>query len=479
MLKKNIIGICSTLLLTLFAAEVYSDDTDIFLGKDSAGARGVKSSNLFFLLDTSSSMSWLPATEPGSTEIKMDILKEAMTDILAIKGVDDTLRNINVGIGTFYSPAGVISYPIRPIDDPGIIGGTVRDEIISLVNGLTWDDSWGTPLASAYYESMAYMFGRPVLFGLSARDYGSLVDNGHRGELLSHPQSFDTSVPPNYNFTGIVDQVCATNSILLLSDGQATVQGYAEMIANDPLFSNDLPVDANDGQPCDASWGDFERCGRELADYAFRRLDSTDPDAPPVFTHTIGFDIASDSAAESYLQDVAQAGGGQYFRARNKDDLIRAFLNVTNRVAETTSAFSAPVVPSNTTNRLYSSSEVYLNLFKTERKPIWAGNIKKFGLCEPGQSGCSAGQYIGSNGQPATDSNGELLPNGVADLWDSGNDPAASDVMSGGLASKVVDWTQRNIYTWTAPDYPTTIDTSANPSNRGWDLYLIDHNRTV
>ncbi len=469
-IKKIIIAT----LCSLVTATGYADDTDIFLGKNSAGAQGVAPSNLFFLLDTSSSMSWTLATEPGNPEIKMDILKDAMTDILSVKGVDDTLRNINVGIGTFYSPAGLVTYPILPIDGTGINGGTVRDEVITLVNGLNWDNSWGTPLASAYYESMAYIMGKPVLFGLSARDFGGWVDRGFRGEELSHISTYDDSVPPIYNFADFATQACSSNSILLLSDGQATVQGYQQMRDADPDTMDALAVDATDGLPCDASWGQFERCGRELADYAFNRMDTTNVDAPPIHTHTIGFDIAEDSAAEQYLEDVANEGGGQYFRVGNKDQLINAFLNVTNRVVETTSAFSPPAVTVDTQNRLYSGDSVFLNLFATERKPIWHGNVKKFNLCSSEDTGCDVGQYLGSNDQVAVDDNGNLLNSNVGDVWDESSAPAASNVLSGGLASKIADWQTRSIYTWTAEDYPTSVDSAEDVSARGWDLYEID-----
>ena len=251
------------------------------------------------------------------------------------------------------------------------------------------------------------------------------------------------------------------------------------MLDNDATLMSTFPTDAVDGQACDNTGGLAERCGRELADYAFRRLDTTDTDAPPIYTHTVGFDIGVDSVAEDYLQDVAAAGGGTYNRAANKNDLIDAFLDVTNRVAETTSAFSAPAISINTENRLYSAPEIFINLFNTTRKPIWAGNVKKFEICLPSDSGCTPGQYLGSNGQVATDNDGGLLDDNVGDVWDDGADPSASNVLSGGVASKILDWQSRNIYSWTAPDYPAVVDTTGGTSTRGWDMYRIDHTKEV
>jgi|GEM_PF-6499982 len=480
MVNRKFTGVLLAISLLTPAGMVQSDDTDIFLGKDSAGARGIESSNLFFMLDTSGSMLGRPATDTTTTDTKIEILQDAMTDILSLQAEeDDTLRNINVGIGTFYEPGGIVAYPMRPIDDPGINGGTVRNEIIGLINNLVPPRGALTPLVSSYYESLSYILAKPVLFGVQDDDFRNLIADGRRLAQASHPQSFNPDVPPTYNYDGIVDQVCASNSILLLSDGQATQNPYTQLRENDPVLMNALPVDATDGLPCDASWGNAERCGRELADYAFTRGDSTNPDVPPIFTHTIGFGISADSRAEAYLQDVSEAGGGQYFRAENKDQLVEAFLNITNRVAETTSAFSAPVVPGNSSNELFSSSEVYLNLFSTERKPIWAGNVKKFEVCLPEDDGCTTGQYIGTDGQPATDDDGNLLFNGVGDLWDDSGSPSAASVMSGGAASKIVDWTERNIYTWTGADYPINVDTNNNSSARGWDLYRIDPTREI
>jgi len=441
----------------------HADDTDIFLGKNSSGARGVEPSNIFFLLDSSSSMSGTPGG--GITQSKMDIMKDAMTEILSINGPNDTLRNVNIGYGTFYAPAGLIDYPIMPIDGTGLNGGTVRNEITAGIQAIDWTFTWGTPLASAYYEAMAYMMGKPVLFGNMATA---------SRPMQSNPATFDGAAPPVYNFTGLTDQICSANSLVLLSDGSATVEGFNTMLTNDPATMNALAVDPADNQACDNSWGIFERCGRELADYAFNRNDSTDPDAPPIYTHTIGFGIGDGSVAESYLTDVANAGGGQYQRASNKDELVDTFLNIVNRVVETTSAFSAPTVPVNTNNRLYSASEIYLNLFATERKPIWHGNVKKFNICQPADSGCNTGEYLGNGGQIAVDNDGNLLDAGVGDVYDNSGSPSASNVLSGGLASHVPDWQTRNIYTWTQPAYPATVDTGANAATRGWDLYRID-----
>ncbi len=454
------------LLITTTSA--FADDTDIFLGKNGSGARGVEPSNIFFLLDSSSSMSWSPGG--GITDSKMDIMKDAMTDILSIKGPDDTLNNVNIGYGTFYAPAGVIDYPVMPINATGVNGDTVRNEIIAGVQSIDWTFTWGTPLASAYYEAMAYMMGKPVLFGNRATA---------GRPIQSNPVTFDTSVPPNYNFDGLTNQQCSANSIVLLSDGAATVQGYDIMRTNDPTTINSLPLDPDDGQPCDDTWGVHERCGRELASYSFNRGDTTDPDAPPIFTHTIGFGIGAGSVAENYLTDVANSGGGEYHRASNKDELIDTFLNIVNRVVETTSAFSAPTVPVNTGNRLFSAPEIYLNLFSTERKPIWHGNVKKFEICEPGDTGCDTGEYVGNDGLVAVDSEGNLLDTGVGDVWDDGADPSASDVLSGGLASKIGDWQTRNVYTWTQANYPATVNTDTNTATRGWDLYKIDTTKEV
>lgn len=463
---KFLTGLIGGLLVT--TTTVCADDTDIFLGKNGSGARGIEPSNIFFLLDSSSSMSWSPGG--GVTDSKMQIMKDAMTEILSIKGPDDTLNNVNIGYGTFYAPAGVIDYPVMPINATGINGGTVRDEVIAGIQSIDWTFTWGTPLASAYYEAMAYMMGKPVLFGNMAT-----ADR----PVQSNPVTFDTSVPPNYNFEGLTSQQCSANSIVLLSDGAATVQGYDTMRASDPTTINSLPVDAEDGNPCDDAWGVFERCGRELASYSFNRDDTTDPDAPPIFTHTIGFGIGDGSVAETYLSDVADAGGGEYHRASNKDELINTFLNIVNRVVETTSAFSAPTVPVSTGNRLFSAPEIYINLFATERKPIWHGNVKKFEVCEAGDTGCNTGQYLGNDGLVAVDASGNLLDAGVGDVWDDSSDPSASDVLSGGLASKIGDWQSRDVYTWTSASYPATVNTASNTAARGWDLYKVDPTKEV
>jgi len=458
-------------ILTSSAAQVVADDTDIFFGQKTDTGGDDSQSTILFLLDISGSMNGRPSA--GGNDSKLDMLKSVMRDFLLTDDEVDNLNNYKIGLSTFSGDGAIINYPILPIDETGLYGAPVREEIVEEVDAIKATGT--TPLLGAYYEAMAYMLAKPALFGAPAKQYGH--SSSWNGEA-SHPSTMEGK-PPVYNFDGLTAGTCAANSIVMLSDGKATQNAYKklERSASDTL--NALATDPDDGKAC-VNYGFIqERCGVELADYALNRLDTDNDDSPRIVTHTIGFDIEDDSNAASYLERVANAGGGQFLLAEDKDQLIQSFNNLVQQPVTSTSSFSAPSIPINTSNLLLSNSEIFVNLFATERKPIWNGNIKKFEICRPDSGDCEAGEYVGSDGQVATDENGKLLDEGVGDIWDDGRNPAASDVLSGGLASKVEDWRSRKIYTWTALQYPDEVDQSGSSSDRGWGLYRIDRAREV
>ncbi len=102
--KAAALGFC---YMSLGLSPAYADDTDIFLGRVTAGK--VKP-NVLFILDNSGSMS--NATSDTDSTSRINTLKSSMANIL------DSAQGINAGIMQFNDPGGAVSYPVTDLDAP-------------------------------------------------------------------------------------------------------------------------------------------------------------------------------------------------------------------------------------------------------------------------------------------------------------------------------------------------------------------------
>ncbi len=162
-----------------------------------------------------------------------------------------------------------------------------------------------------------------------------------------------------------------------------------------------------------------------------------------ITTFTVGFMTASGTAtlspADELLAKAALQGGGEFLSANNSSELEAALLSAVGMILVSNSSFIAPVVPVNKINKVYSGNSVYLSLFKpSNTDAFWPGNLKKFGL-DPD------GSLLQKDGNPATDSNGEILDS-ASSCWSySSGDGSATD--EGGAGAVILNQASRNFYT--------------------------------
>jgi len=100
-----------------------------------------------------------------------------------------------------------------------------------------------------------------------------------------------------------------------------------------------------------------------------------------VTTFTIDAFNAKQSADQtSLLYSMANSGGGQYYAAKNKNDLIFDLGDIFTKIQATNSAFASASLPVSATNRAVNANEVYIGTFRpdTDAKPLWYGNMKRF-----------------------------------------------------------------------------------------------------
>jgi len=332
--------------------------------------------------------------------------------------------------------------------------GTVyRDNLIAIVDSMVAQG--GTPIVGAYYEAAQYYTGNKVEYGLQ-RGRQSSYDRYHR---VSHPSSYIDGVvdrpsdctdanlsasscqyekileengqSPTY--VSPINSECQQSHIILLSDGEATSNSAANSVKN--LTGND-----------DCAVLGHQECGVELATW-LKNTDIADglSGKQNVTTHTIGFNLDK----PQFLQDLADAGGGEYYAAASSSELLNAFKNIFINVSKTDVSFVAPSATVSQSNRLKNRDDIYFSLFKPEGTARWAGNLKRYKL--GGTTGENA-EIQDVTGESAVDKQTGRFFAGAKSFWSNNID--GDSVLLGGAAEKIESdkiphTTSRKVYTYT------------------------------
>lgn len=333
----------------------------------------------------------------------------------------------------------------------------VRDELKAAIVAMTAGGS--TPIVDALYEGALYLRGNAV-------DYGKVRENGTSGTntyllRVSHPLSY-TGNPPSQpsgctnanieatacegeQITGTpiyrspVTAGCQSNHIVLLTDGAATANNSATKVRTMTGASS-----------CSGS-GD-ESCGITLTNYlANNDQFSAYTGTQPIHTHTVGLNISN-----QFLQDLATNGKGSYHSVNDADELANAFQEILNQVLDDPTGFVSPSLTVNAFNRLYDQDDVYFSVFSPQLAVGWPGNIKKYRLCDKGES-CIFGEVLDANNDPAIDPNTSKIKATAQSFWSGAPDGPIVD--QGGAGAQVPAYTSgsRKVYTYTgATDVPAS-----------------------
>ncbi len=314
---------------------------------------------------------------------------------------------------------------------------TTRDKLKQILEDMKIRG--GTPSVAAYYEAAKYFKGLPVDYG-TERGLGS---NKHQYHRVSHPESYTggTLSRPSgctdedfnsYNckyevingspvYVSPMTDVCQSNHIVMLSDGQPTSSSAISKVKS--LIGTSSCVDRGDGT-----------CGEELATYLKNNDQTTNiPGMQDVSTYTIGFNFTSD-----WMKDVAAAGGGNFYEADSSAQLVDAFNNILSEILKVDTTFVSPGATVNQFNRLTHRNDIYFSLFKPSEKPSWAGNLKQYRL----QGNPSV--LVDSNGNPAIDESTGFFKDTAKSYWSDVVD--GSNVSMGGAANELT-LTGRKVYT--------------------------------
>lgn len=315
---------------------------------------------------------------------------------------------------------------------------TVRDQLISITDSL--GASGNTPVQDTMYEAALYYRGMSV-------DYGKQRGNGYSYTRVSTPESIVPSTFAGTNKTGDsclnssasscaderllgtpqyqspIDASCQKNYIVLLTDGRPNSPHSQTKISNMIGGCPDGTADAD------------EACVTDLA----RWLNTADQsssvsDTQTIVTHTIGFNIA-----DTWLSEIATAGGGQYYEATDANSLATVFEAILGGVQDSTSSFVAAGTSVNAFNRSQNRDELYFAVFKPESRPKWPGNLKKYRI------DIDTLEIKDAAGNNAINSAG-LFSDTSRSFWSPTIDGA--DVTKGGAGGMITNYATRNLYTY-------------------------------
>lgn len=310
---------------------------------------------------------------------------------------------------------------------------TVRQLLKQTVNSLQ-AGGW-TPIVDTLYEAARYYRGEGIVYGKTRGVDGSTVERNTR---VSHPASYtggtvyresgctdaDMSavacrserINGNPVYVSPIKELCGSNYIILLTDGEANYNHSANLIRSlagigscQAKLSDDATVLAG------------EQCGIDLGRFLYTKDQlSVLAGSQTVVTYTIGFNLdASDPEqvhAVQFLKDLAKDSGGQFRPATTAADLAETFqaffLDILNR----STSFAAPALSVNAFNKLYHRDDVYFSLFQPSDRIGWAGNVKKYRLrSKPSQcpggaftDECRLGEVLDKFGEEAIGPDGRI-----------------------------------------------------------------------
>lgn len=254
-----------------------------------------------------------------------------------------------------------------------------------------------------------------------------------------------------------ITQACATNAIILLTDGEPTSNSTSDRVASmiGSSYANNCNTAAGDG-----------RCGPELVKYMATEDHAGGSTAVPsldgiqnVQTYAVGLNLditdPIEATAIAYLNDISMNGNGNpAIIADSKAELTKAFKDSINDVVSKARSFGSPSYSIDKSTLLTNGSYVYLPVFD-QSATLWPGNLKKYKLVK--------GVLTDADNKPALDVNDALLAT-ARDLWSS--DVSEDAIRSGGAANKITPNT-RNIKT---DDGTQLVSVSNSISNEDFGL---------
>ncbi|WP_338592266.1 PilC/PilY family type IV pilus protein [Shewanella khirikhana] len=355
-------------------------------------------------------LDWYHGSKTKVTRTRIDIAKEAVTNVLlTTPGVDFGLAIFNRNNTNTGREGGRIVAGIKPT--PSTV--TTKKDLIRTIptSGTTW-----TPLCETLYEAYRYFGGLSVEFG--------------DDDPTQSPGRDTSIIKPNGAYISPFKKCQNRAYIVYVTDGEPTRDAAADTDIDDLTGG----VDKYTSWPVSylsslSSWMNTHDVNPSM------------DGVQSVSTYTVGFSQGAAAAAE-LLRKTAEKGGGKYYDATDVDDLQKSLMQVFKNILEKNASFTAPSVASNNFNRIQTFDSVYYSMFLPNRGPRWSGNLKKFKVT-------SSGDIVDANNNSVIDSDGNIKK-GACSHWSNATDCSqgdGNDVRIGGAAGMLqrMDSSKRNL----------------------------------
>ncbi|MCG3200238.1 MAG: hypothetical protein NFCOHLIN_00082 [Gammaproteobacteria bacterium] len=497
-----------------------TDDTEVLIaGEATPEPNATNKPRVLFILDRSGSMS---QTVAGTGANRLENLKRAMIgNPIASGGRDNSgiLRNekifqgINAGLLIFsgFHNQQPIAYPVTELTalNSTVEGGTdttktARDRIVELIEATT--PSGGTPIVPTLYEAARYYKGLSVELGSQSASYlgqspnqgishvasqtgGTVVNaigaasgcNALTGvgceyysgapvyksplDIARLPNATDASIPQSE-----LDEQCKqADYVIFLTDGEPTQ--YSTTVINN------VASQFRGGTACPNINNNYE-CGVEIAQHLFETDLRADVDGKQyAIVDTIGFNL-DNTAGQTFLEDIAAAGGGQNYSASTASQLVDVFLSILGGALDESRSFNPPALTINSFSPLENRDNVYVSLFKPAMTQNWQGNLKKYKICL--QTNCtvggqtlSQGEYYSADEQPLLNASTGLIDSTTQSFWSPSDPDNGGETGTGGALSRMPAPASRNVYTFTGA-YSGNVATGTTDLSNAVNLVAAD-----
>jgi len=345
----------------------------------------------------------------GGTETRLARVRNGLKALL------NTTNNINAGLMEYDNEIKILQ-PVAPITENR---ASLITDIDSLVEG------GGTGTVPAMYEAALYLRGdRPIAH--------QCVDDPD----ADNPVCL-TDAAGIHSYNSPMTSECQSNHIVVLTDGNPTksnVSGYRDEPGANFFIPNTIKDELGITACIEPDVHEAGTCGEELATFLNANDNSDLPDLNNIVTHTIGFNFS-----ETWLDDVATAGGGDNYEVSSTKALITAFEDILEIALEGENTFVAPAVTLDQFTRISHRNDMYLALFKPTGSTRWNGNLKKY-LFKG-----TPPRIKDKNNNDALDDASNSFKETAHSLWSAEADGA--EVTRGGAAS-LINSASRSVYTW-------------------------------
>ena len=285
-----------------------------------------------------------------------------------------------------------------------------------------------------------------------------------------------------------ITQQCQKSAIVLLTDGDPSINNVdwgrrngADTWVSWPYYIRDMIRDDLGGSWADsrcvdkssdfgaAPWGQrYANCGVELAEHLNTQDQVSTVAGSTIQTHTIGFGLAGPvaDATWGWLQEVANAGGGEAYQADDVDTLTDSFENVIKSLTSGNQSFRNFSATFDVST-LSTGNRAYISLFSPNEYRAWQGNLKGYFLKADGL------YDVNDNAATEVDLDGKVVFRPTArSFWSNGVDGNSAE--NGGFKSTFVP-ASRDLYVLTDPAVSGTV----NLSNGNYDLEDANTNLTT